>query len=74
MVQAQPSPEAEKEIPKGLPPTEKPSVPKPPPEPKIPEVSPQTAKAPLIIQYGPTIRSFKQLPITIGKGQTLNIP
>lgn len=28
---------------------------------------PQKTKAPLIIQYGPTIRSFKELPVTIGK-------
>jgi pSer/pThr/pTyr-binding forkhead associated (FHA) protein len=32
-----------------------------------PELPTQKVKAPLIIQYGPTIRSFKELPITIGK-------
>ena len=28
----------------------------------------QPVKAPLIIQYGPTLRSFRELPVTIGKG------
>ena len=32
-----------------------------------PEVSIQPAAVPLVIQYGPTIRSYKELPITIGK-------
>lgn len=33
-----------------------------------PEETPiQSVKASLVIQYGPTLRSFKQLPITIGK-------
>jgi len=31
------------------------------------EVPVQSAKIPLIIQYGPTLRSFKELPISIGK-------
>ena len=31
------------------------------------EVLIQSVKASLVIQYGPTLRSFKQLPITIGK-------
>lgn len=31
------------------------------------EISVQPASVPLVIQYGPTIRSFKELPITIGK-------
>jgi len=38
------------------------------------EVSAQPAKAPLIIQYGPTIRSFKQLPILIGKSPQCEYP
>ncbi|MDI7260478.1 MAG: FHA domain-containing protein [Thermodesulfobacteriota bacterium] len=38
------------------------------------EVSVQPVKAPLIIQYGPTIRSFKQLPITIGKSPKCEYP
>lgn len=32
------------------------------------EVSVQMVKAPLVIQYGPTLRSYKELPITIGRG------
>lgn len=41
---------------------------------ETPEVSAQSANAPLIIQYGPTIRSFKQLPITIGKSPKCEYP
>jgi pSer/pThr/pTyr-binding forkhead associated (FHA) protein len=38
------------------------------PRPEVPpEISVQPASVPLVIQYGPTIRSFKELPITIGK-------
>ncbi len=32
------------------------------------EVAVQPVKAPLVIQYGPTLRSYKELPVTIGKG------
>ncbi len=32
------------------------------------EVSVQAATVPLMIQFGPTLRSYKQLPVTIGKG------
>ncbi len=32
------------------------------------EVSVQKVNAPLIIQYGPTLRSYRELPVTIGKG------
>ncbi|MDI6764255.1 MAG: FHA domain-containing protein [Thermodesulfobacteriota bacterium] len=42
--------------------------------PETPDISVQPAKAPLIIQYGPTIRSFKQLPITIGKSLKCEYP
>jgi pSer/pThr/pTyr-binding forkhead associated (FHA) protein len=42
------------------------------------EVSIQKVRVPLIIQYGPTLRSFKELPVTIGKDPncdfTLNHP
>jgi pSer/pThr/pTyr-binding forkhead associated (FHA) protein len=39
-----------------------------PPELRKPEaVSGQRVQAPLIIQYGPTLRSYKELPVTIGK-------
>ncbi len=42
--------------------------PAPTPRPEIsPEISVQQASVPLVIQYGPTIRSFKELPVTIGK-------
>jgi len=30
---------------------------------------PQRVKAPLIVQYGPTLRSFTELPVTIGSSQ-----
>jgi len=41
---------------------------------ETPEVSAQPVKASLIIQYGPTIRSFKELPITIGKSSKCEYP
>ena len=41
-----------------------PIQPKPRPSPKL---SVEKVKIPLIIQYGPTLRSFNKLPITIGK-------
>jgi pSer/pThr/pTyr-binding forkhead associated (FHA) protein len=31
------------------------------------EVSVQPAKVPLVVQYGPTLRSYKELPVTLGK-------
>ena len=31
------------------------------------EAAPRNVKVPLIIQYGPTLRSYKELPITLGK-------
>lgn len=34
---------------------------------------PETAKAPLLIQYGPTLRSFTQLPVTIGSGKQCDV-
>jgi pSer/pThr/pTyr-binding forkhead associated (FHA) protein len=44
-------------------------APMPPPRSEPAEESPvvQSVRAPLIIQFGPTLRSFKQLPVTIGK-------
>lgn len=39
----------------------------PPEVPRQEEIFAQPVKANLVIQYGPTLRSFKQLPITIGK-------
>jgi pSer/pThr/pTyr-binding forkhead associated (FHA) protein len=44
-----------------------------PPPPKPPAMKPakeqtfERRKVPLVIQYGPTLRSFKELPVTIGK-------
>jgi pSer/pThr/pTyr-binding forkhead associated (FHA) protein len=47
------------------------SAPSPPPQQPQPaprkEVSVQRVQVPLIIQYGPTLRSFKELPVTIGR-------
>jgi pSer/pThr/pTyr-binding forkhead associated (FHA) protein len=46
----------------------KPNIPPPQPAPVIPEPKPpQKSKVPLIIQYGPTLRSFDELPLKIGK-------
>lgn len=39
----------------------------PPNREEPPEISVQSIQMPLIIQYGPQIRNFKQLPVTIGK-------
>ena len=43
--------------------------PTPPPAEPVPEarVSIQKVQVPLVIQYGPTLRSFKELPVIIGK-------
>ena len=35
--------------------------------PEEPEIAAQPVSAPLVFQYGPTLRSFKQLPVNIGK-------
>ena len=45
------------------------SVSRPPQVPQ-PELRAEKAQMPLIIQYGPTLRSFKELPVTIGKSPT----
>jgi len=45
------------------------SVSGPPQVPKA-EIRAEKAQMPLIIQYGPTLRSFKELPVTIGKSPT----
>jgi len=34
---------------------------------EVPEPRVETMRVPLVIQYGPTLRDFKQVPITIGK-------
>ncbi len=38
------------------------------PEPDTEEIPVGTVRMPLVVQYGPTLRSFKELPIVIGKG------
>jgi pSer/pThr/pTyr-binding forkhead associated (FHA) protein len=58
---------------------EKPSMANAQPEQVLREqISIQKAQVPLIIQYGPTLRSFKELPVTIGRNPncdfTLNHP
>jgi pSer/pThr/pTyr-binding forkhead associated (FHA) protein len=59
-----PSPPKEPEIPM----VEKPSIAHAQPKQVIgEEISIQKVQIPLIIQYGPTLRSFKELPVTIGK-------
>ena len=46
----------------------KPATPAPiPPQVQEPEISEEKAQMPLIIQYGPTLRSFRELPVTVGK-------
>jgi pSer/pThr/pTyr-binding forkhead associated (FHA) protein len=44
----------------------RPSRPTPVPEPP-PDAAAQKASVPLVIQYGPTIRSFRELPVVIGR-------
>lgn len=47
-----------------------PPPPPPPPKPEVvqaPSPSPQRVQAPLVIQYGPTLRSYKELPVAVGK-------
>ena len=46
-----------------------PSVPSPPPPemPAAPAAAVERSQMPLIIQYGPTLRTFKELPVTIGR-------
>ena len=42
--------------------------PPPPPRPSAPkDIMVQAAQAPLVIQYGPTLKSFKEVPVTVGK-------
>ena len=56
-------------------PPEMPAVPqpKPPPQAEIrpscpgPQGPVETVRVPLVIQYGPTLRAYKQVPVTIGK-------
>jgi len=46
------------------------ATPSPPPSPVLDEPKPvpvEVVNMPVVFQYGPTLRSFKQLPITLGK-------
>lgn len=36
--------------------------------PAVPGARVETMRVPVVIQYGPTLRDFKQVPVTIGKG------
>ncbi len=64
-----PPPPREKEFAPEPPRPLSPQRPSSPPLKESPEGRPQRVKVSLLIQYGPTIRSFKELPVTIGKGQ-----
>jgi pSer/pThr/pTyr-binding forkhead associated (FHA) protein len=62
-------PQMPPEMPPAVPFAEPPPVPPIQPKPQpAPNVSVQKLQVPLIIQYGPTLRSFNELPVTIGKG------
>lgn len=61
------------------PPPVYPNIPpaKPSPTPKVqpkpqpaPDISVQKVQVPLVIQYGPMLRSFKELPVTMGKSSS----
>jgi len=43
------------------------------PSPSTKELSIEKHQVPLVIQYGPTLRSFKQLPVTIGKSSHCDV-
>jgi len=52
----------------GIAPTQQPPAQQIQPEPATPaHVSIQKVQVPLVVQYGPTLRSFRELPVTIGK-------
>jgi pSer/pThr/pTyr-binding forkhead associated (FHA) protein len=54
-------------------PPKPPGPPKPPEPPKPPKPpTPQRSSVALSIQYGPTLRSFNELPITIGRGPKID--
>lgn len=71
-------PEVEKRTPPPSPPLQQRLTPQfdpapgrlPADEPKEPVVIVESVQAPLVIQYGPTIRSFKTLPVTIGTNRS----
>jgi pSer/pThr/pTyr-binding forkhead associated (FHA) protein len=45
----------------------------PPPAPSTQELLIEKTQVPLVIQYGPTLRSFKKLPVTIGKSSGCDV-
>ncbi len=56
------------------PPTQQPPAQQIQPEPYAPSpVSGQKVHVPLVVQYGPTLRSFKELPVTIGKNPSCDL-
>lgn len=71
-----PPPAPPREMPDAAPPPQRPAPePRPPaapaarpPAPGVPaEGTPQTAKVPLIVQYGPMLKSYREVPVTIGR-------
>jgi len=50
----------------------RPQVVAPPSPERQEEIAPQHVAMPLVIQYGPTLRSFKALPVTLGKSAKCN--
>lgn len=65
----QPPPAHEVVYPAPQPPEARAAIPQPPPvsRPAEPAAPPRESKEPLVIQYGPTLRSFDRLPLRIGK-------
>lgn len=61
------TPPLENIAPQPVAPTPQPPIPEPPPVKVEPPAAPHPSKTPLIIQYGPTLRSFDNLPLKIGK-------
>ncbi len=60
------SPEPPAQVPPVVEPPRQPR-PEPVPVPEPPPAAAQRVSAPLVIQYGPTIRSFRELPVVIGR-------
>ncbi len=60
------------EQPLGTPKPEQPPV-SPKPDAETEEVPVGNVRMPLVVQYGPTLRSFKELPIVIGKGSRCDL-
>jgi len=72
----QPQPVVAPDMPAGpqITPTPQPPAQQAQPAPETPaQVSIQKVQAPLVVQYGPTLRSFKELPVTIGKNPSCDL-